>query len=89
MANAEQFRTALNRLLAEAQKVGRPFLELTAGELHRAVGGYPIPSHSERNHSMRNCCSVMKSEKRSDDETIVAPPSGQGASLKIRYRLPR
>lgn len=36
MANAEQFRTALNRLLAEAQKVGRPFLELTAGELHRA-----------------------------------------------------
>ena len=84
MVNAEQFRTVLNRWLEDVQKARQPFLELTAGELHRAIGGYP-GSH----HQIRNCCSVMKSEMRSGDEIIEAPPSGEGASLKIRYSLPR
>lgn len=39
MVNAEKFRTVLNRWLDDAQTAGRPFLELTAGELHHAVGG--------------------------------------------------
>lgn len=84
VVNAEKFRTVLNQKLEMAQNVGLSFIELTAGELHRAVGEYPGP-----HHQMANCCRVMKSEKGSVDETIYPPPSGVGASLKIRYRLSR
>ena len=84
MVNAEKFRIVLNRLLDDAQTDGRPFLALTAGELHRTVGRYPGPRHQ-----IPNCCSVMKSEMGDGDAIIAASPSGVGASLKIRYRLPR
>ena len=84
MVNAEKFRTVLNRLLDDVQPAGRPFLLMTAGELHRTVGRYPGPRHQ-----IPNCCTVMKSEMGNGDAIIAAPPSGVGASLKIRYRLPR
>jgi 5-methylcytosine-specific restriction protein A len=38
---------------------------------------------------MRQCCEVMRGEMRATDEVVDEPPSGQGASLTIRYRLPR
>jgi hypothetical protein len=31
----------------------------------------------------------MKAEMRPGDEVVNAPPSGKGASVIIRYRLPR
>ena len=45
MAQVEEFRAYQNRLFEEAQKAGRQFLDLNAGELHRAVGGYPSSNH--------------------------------------------
>ena len=35
------------------------------------------------------CCSVMYTEMQEGDEVMEEPLSGQGASLTIRYRLPR
>ena len=35
------------------------------------------------------CCSVMKSEMTGDDEILDEPKGGEGASLLIRYKLPR
>jgi len=81
---AEDFRNALKKKFQKAQQEGKSFVDVTAGELHRLVGGYPGP-----NHRMPLCCHVMRSMMEDDDEIIEEPPSGQGASLKIRYKLPR
>ena len=36
------------------------------------------------------CCNVMYAEMvEGIDEVLSAPPSGQGASVTIEYRLPR
>jgi hypothetical protein len=73
-------------MMAEAQKAGQDFVEINAGELHKRVGDYP-----GRNHRMPNCYQVMKAQIALDyDDAIVdEPPSAQGPSLTIRYRLPR
>lgn len=34
-------------------------------------------------------CAVMRAAMRCGDMILHAPPSGQGASLRIRYHLPR
>lgn len=81
---AEDFRAELRRLLSKAQALGFSAVEITAGSLHRRVGEYPGPTHS-----MANCCSVMRQEMRTADSIVAEPPKGAGASLTIRYVLPR
>ena len=81
---AEHFRRKLLAWLEAADKFGRSYKEVNAGELHEAVGGYPDP-----NHRMPNCCSVMRAEMREGDRIVQAPPQGDGASLTVRYELPR
>jgi 5-methylcytosine-specific restriction protein A len=80
----DEFRTELSAQLSAAEKHGAPFIDVTSGELHRAVGGYPGP-----NHRMPVCCDVMYEAQRPSDETLASPDQGYGASLKIRYKLPR
>ena len=55
-------------------------VELTSGDIHRALGGYP-----GRNHRMNTCCTVMYQLMAGDDKVIAAPPSGKGATVTIRY----
>lgn len=81
---AEDFREELSKILAEAQKRGAPYVEVSAGELHRRVGDYP-----GTNHRMPVCCEVMRQIMKKGDEIISEPPKGKGASLTIRYKLPR
>lgn len=78
------FEVELLRQLAAATSAGAKMLDISAKELHIAVGGYPGASHA-----MPSCCSAMRSEQRSTDEVLAQPPKGKGASLKIRYFLPR
>jgi 5-methylcytosine-specific restriction protein A len=60
-------------------------IEVNAGQLHRIVGGYP-GSH----HRMPTCCKVMKAAMMPSADYIVASPlKGMGASLTIRYAIPR
>jgi hypothetical protein len=82
--NAAIFRQALKNILQQAQAQGQPFVDVLAGNLHRQVGGYP-----GKNHRMPLCCSVMRSMMMPGDQVLQAPPKGQGASLRIRYKLPR
>jgi len=86
MPNADDFRNELYRMMLEAMKARRPFAEINAGELHRRVGDYP-----GKNHRMPVCCEVMRGALAPDagDVILEQPPSGQGASLTIRYVLPR
>jgi hypothetical protein len=38
---ADDFRAALNRMLADAQSRSHKLADVTSGNLHREVGGYP------------------------------------------------
>lgn len=84
--SADDFRTALYQHMSEAFKKGATHVDVSAGDLHRRVGDYPGPDHR-----MPNCSSVMRQAYSpvAGDRILEEPPSGQGASLTIRYILPR
>lgn len=73
--------TLQNRILI-ASKDGLLSVMINSGELHAIVGGYPGPDHR-----MPLCCQVMRESMREGDAIIQSPPSGQGASLIIEYKL--
>lgn len=83
-ANSVDFRTELQSVLAKAEGLGFVSVELSSGNLHRRVGGYP-----SRDHRMPICCEVMYSEMNPNDTIISKPNSGKGATVVIRYGLPR
>ena len=82
--NAQDFRKKIESIFQEAVRNGQLFVDINSGKLHRQIGGYP--KHS---HRMRNCCSVMRQYYKLGDEILNEPRRGQGASLTIRYFLPR
>jgi 5-methylcytosine-specific restriction protein A len=84
MPTSDDFRGALRSQLRAAELKGLPFIDVNAGELHRHLGGYP-----GKDHHMPTCCQVMEQERRALDSVVAAPPRGKGASLTVRYRLPR
>ena len=88
MPTTQDFSDRLQIELEKAGKRGDSHVVVKAGDLHRLVGGYPHPSG---NHRMPECCFAMRkeAEKYDSDEVLDEPRSGQGASLKIRYKLPR
>jgi 5-methylcytosine-specific restriction protein A len=84
MATTDAFRAELKAQLDRAARRGAPHVEINAGELHRTLGGYPGPSHR-----MPTCCAAMYAETTDGDVIVTEPAEGKGASLTIRYRLPR
>ncbi len=76
------FAEELNKILEQASHQGKEYADVISGDLHRLVGGYP-----GANHRMPTCCKVMYSYRKDTDEVLYAPPSGKGATLKIRYWL--
>lgn len=84
MPTKEEFRDELRARLKKATEDGAKVLKVNSGALHRALGGYP-----GLNHQMPSCCDAMYEEMRAGDEIVEAPPQGRGATLIIRYRLPR
>ncbi len=83
-ASRQDFELELGRLLDAAMANGKQSVDISAGELHRHVGGYP---DQRGDHRMPDCCLVMRGRMGTSDEIIKTPPSGQGASLTIRYKL--
>ena len=84
MINAAVIEQALRTQLARAQASGARYVDINSGELHRELGGYPAP-----NHNMPTVCNVMNRLTNAADKVVSEPPKGKGASLTIRYRLPR
>lgn len=84
MLSADDFREELQTRLTWAVLHDASYVEINAGELHRAVGEYPGPDHK-----MPTCCNVMHQEMREGDEIVAISEKGAGASLTIRYKLPR
>ena len=84
----DNFQLELAAQVDRAVQQGRPHVEINAGELHRAVGGYPARGGAA--HRMPRCCNVMRDEfKRGGAEVIVAAATDDPAALTIRYSLPR
>ena len=84
MATTETLGAELRSQLSQAERRGVPYVDINSGELHRKVGDYPGP-----NHTMPSCCNVMYGEQKAGDKVLSSPPKGRGASLTIRYKLPR
>lgn len=78
------FRDELRRQLALAEMEGKPYIAVSAESLHRELGD--SPDSGER---MRECCEVMYGEMGNDDRVDTTPHDRPGATLAIRYVLPR
>ncbi|HEY5106557.1 MAG TPA: hypothetical protein VII73_07265 [Caulobacteraceae bacterium] len=85
MAATDDFRSELKSQLSLAEQQGLPYVEINSGTFHRSMGGYPAAG----SHRMPICCNVMYGEQKSGDILVSKPAKGKGASLTIRYRLPR
>ena len=81
---ANDFWLRLFEIFSHASVAGEKFVDVKAGDLHKIVGWYPGP-----NHRMPICCRVMREEMQPGDFVVEEPPKGAGASLTIRYFLPR
>ncbi len=81
---ATTFEQELLNIFRQATNTGKSYIDVKSGDLHRRVGGYP-----SNNHRMPICCSILRKHFRNGDTVISSPPSGQGATLIIRYLLPR
>jgi hypothetical protein len=84
LPNADEFSRTLRSMLDSAGNLGLIAADVRAGDLHRRVGGYP-----GADHRMPLCCGAMRQAMKVGDEVVRGPASGQGASLVVRYRLPR
>jgi hypothetical protein len=82
--NRETFEQEIRGRFRDATNGGSPYIDIASGDIHRSVGGYP-----GTNHRMPICCSVMRRLMKSGDVVLASPPRGQGATLTIRYGLPR
>ena len=81
-ATAEDYRIALTAQIQQARQQNQGVLEISAGDLHRQVGGYP-----GSNHRMPTCCYVMRQTMKEGDIEVESPPKGHGASLCVQYKI--
>jgi hypothetical protein len=84
MPTAEDFREQLFEVFRVAEERRLASVVVKAGDLHRKVGVYP-----SRNNRMPVCCEVMRSVIRRGDVIVSQPPKGKGATLTVRYLVPR
>jgi 5-methylcytosine-specific restriction protein A len=84
LPSASDFRQELARRFSNATTAEDTYVDVVSADLHRSLGGYP-----GTNHRMPVCCSVMRKELRAGDTVLAAPPGDAGATLRIRYMLPR
>jgi hypothetical protein len=85
MPTTDDFKSELRKQLKAAESRGASSIEINSGILHRVVGDYPDP----KRHRMPVCCGAMYAEQGEGDLVLSQPDKGKGASLTIRYRLPR
>lgn len=84
MPTTQDFTDTIRARLRQAELRCQDYLDINSGELHRSLGGYPGPKAA-----MPSCCNAMYAEQRAVDRIVSQPPKGKGASLTIRYKLPR
>jgi hypothetical protein len=78
------FEKELRKFFEFADYIGLDHLTIRSGLLHRKVGNYP-----GKKHLMPLCCWVMKKNMEKSDKILHQPEKGSGASLLIKYKVPR
>jgi hypothetical protein len=83
-----EFKFAIEAMFTEGTRDGLSYIDIEAGPWHKVMGGYPA---RDGNHSMPIVCEAMWAEfsELHGDVVLYSPLKRKGASLKIRYRLPR
>ena len=79
-----EFEIALSDWFEQAEAKHAVSIDVNAGDLHRNVGGYPLPRTG-----MTYCCDAMRQAMREGDDFLDGPAKGKSVALTIRYRLPR
>jgi len=82
---ADDFREKFESIFSFCNENGIEEIVINAGKLHRAMGDYPDPQE----HRMATLSTVMRSIMEGKDREVTSPQKGKGASLSIRYSLPR
>lgn len=84
--NREDFEKVLNQIFRYKEIMEEAeYVDINSGKLHRYVGGYP-----GTNHRMPLCCEIMYQFQKDGDKIIEdGTQKGYGASITIRYKLPR
>ena len=96
MPTSDDFKTELYRIMNEALFEGKSSAEINAGDLHRRVGGYPVPI-TECRCAPWSCSRrwtvfgagrvffvglrVLDFAPEAGDVITEEPPSGRGANL--------
>ena len=84
MRDRAEFAFELGRIIGHAEEKGDVHIDVSSGDLHRRVGGYP-----GHDHRMPVCCGAMRHCMDSRDTILSEPPKEDGATVVIRYVLPR
>jgi 5-methylcytosine-specific restriction protein A len=85
MPTTAEFTQEIVRQIAAAAEANEQFVDICSGDVHGIVGSYP----DSNAHRMPVCCSSMRRLMQAGDAVLTTPESGNGASLVIRYQLPR
>jgi hypothetical protein len=78
------FQQELDRIFQAAQDQRLSYIDVVSGDMHHELGGY-----LGKDHRLPLCYDVMHRNMQAGDEILQSPPKGQGATLMIRYRIPR
>ncbi len=81
---AKVFQAELDRRFKQALLDGKSHIDIQSGSIHREVGGYP-----GSDNRMPVCCGIIYKNMSPADVCLSRPPSGLGATLEVRYVLPR
>ncbi|WP_313669265.1 helix-turn-helix transcriptional regulator [Sandarakinorhabdus sp.] len=77
----QTFKNEIELQLDHARQTGKTSLLISAGEIHRAVGGYPGSGHR-----MPICCAALRElADELNADLVSSPPKGNGASLAYRF----
>lgn len=82
--SSDAFLPTLLHVFREMEERGLRAFELSAADLYRYAGGDPRPSDR-----LAACCAALRGAMTAGDEILSEPDGGFGASLRIRYTLPR
>lgn len=83
----EECAHVLRRKLKRAETSGLTHVDIRASDLHQEVWG--LDSYPDPSHRIPVVCSVMDMLRKDGDVYLHRPPKGKGASLEMRYLLPR
>jgi len=83
MTYTDDTRNELQNIMNWAKQKGIIEVTINAGKLGEALGLY-----DSNKNNVKSVCDAMKSMMKEGDKIVDEPPSGEGASVTIKYKVP-